>query len=826
MLKYFSLAVAVIAAPAFGQVGNPAVTTGQYNNSRTGANTSEIILNTTNVNQNQFGKLYSLAVDGMVYAQPLYVPGVIINGIPINVVYVATMHNSIYAFNADKPGSAPIWKVSLGTPASATNPNNGCPASDFTGPELGILSTPVIDAANNVIYAVGANPAALPTANTTPYLTFVSADYVHKMHAFDIRTGQERSDSPVSITPSYPGHNGTYDNQGGVEYLTEGTEVQRTSLLLANGTVYAGFGNCGLDNRTWHGWVVGYSTSNLKNMNVLFNSTPNGGEGGIWQSGRGLVSDSNGDVYLATGNATYQGTSTGTATGDQAKSDYPMSVLQLNGSGKVLAAFPPNNYAALNYNDLDFSASGPLLIPGTNSLAAGGKDGVLYLLNTGNLATPLQSFQATGTGPCSYTSNGCLEIRDLDYWNSTLYLWGTGDILKAFTFNNGQFNTTPSAQNSNVPTNPLPAAMAISANSSADGILWAVTPDNTVHAFDAAHIGTELWNSNQNAGRDSLPSYTRFVQPTVANGRVYVATSSNQVAVYGLLSSFTLSSSTLSDSVAQGGSSSFQVSVNASPTFNNAVSFQVSGLPAGAIASFNPSTITGSGTTTVTINAAQTTPTGTYNAILTATGAGTSRTASLALMVVATQSDKTPPEWTSSMNGSSNTMTFSAWDTQSGLKSIQATGVDNATVSIPTFTAGTNGVITFTATEMSWPSYVKFVLTDESGNVTVIDAASVNRIHAKPAPFALQQVKAGEGYVRLVNGTPGIMNLKIEVNSGGKTSARDIGNLKDGEPFQLNLRSLSPSNSNTNTTVTLTPLGKEVGSAWVMFATEAASSAP
>ncbi len=389
MLKYLSLAVAVIAAPAFSQVGNPTIATGQYNNSRTGANTSETILNTTNVNQNQFGKLYSLAVDGMVYAQPLYVPGVIINNSPINVVYVATMHNSIYAFNADKPGSAPIWHVSLGPTASATNPHNGCPAADYTGPEWGILSTPVIDVANNVIYAVGANPRTLPTSQTTPYLTFVSADYVFKMHAFDIRTGAERSDSPVSITPSYPGtnyidqsQNQHYDDQSGVVYLTEGTEAQRTALLLANGTVYAGFGNCGLDNRTWHGWVVGYSTGNLQNMNVLFNSTPNGGEGGIWQSGRGLVSDSSGDVYLATGNSTYQGTSTGTSTGDQTKQDYPMSVLQLSRSGQVMAAFPPPNYAALNYNDLDFSASGPILIPGTSYLAAGGKDGVVYLLDT------------------------------------------------------------------------------------------------------------------------------------------------------------------------------------------------------------------------------------------------------------------------------------------------------------------------------------------------------------------------------------------------------------------------------------------------------------
>src|SRR5205823_14770453 len=161
--------------------------------------------------------------------------------------------------------------------------------------------------------------------------------------------------------------------------------------------VYAGFGNCGPDGDPWHGWVVSYSTANLKNQILVFNSTPNGGQGGIWQSGRGLVADASGSIYFTTGNATVYtpndgGVTTGNSTNDAKLGNYPMRLVKLLSTGQFGGSYPPPNYAALNTNDLDFSSSGPLLIPGANLIVAGGKDGVIYVFNPSNLATPLQSF--------------------------------------------------------------------------------------------------------------------------------------------------------------------------------------------------------------------------------------------------------------------------------------------------------------------------------------------------------------------------------------------------------------------------------------------------
>jgi hypothetical protein len=525
-MKRLLIACAIFADCALAQSGNPAITTGQYNSSRTAANLNETILNPSNVNTSQFGKLFSWPVDGWIFAQPLYVPGVQIRSTSRNVVYVATMHNSVYAFDADSTSGTPLWHVNLGTSVSAPT-SNGCPVSSFTGPELGILSTPVIDPSSNTLYAVAATPSG--------------DGYVHYLHALDITSGQEQPGSPVQIQASVPGTG--YDSQSGTVTLsTTSTDIQRTALLLANGSVYAGFGNCGPDIDPWHGWVVAYSTANLSDQTVVFNSTPNGGQGGIWQSGRGLVVDASGSIYFTTGNATAYTTSdngitTGDSTTDANNGNYPMKLIQLLPTGQFGASYPPANYAALNTYDLDFSSSGPLLIPGTNLLVAGGKDGVIYVFDPSNLAAPLQSFQATGTSTCPYSDDGCDQIHDLAFWNSTLYVWGSNDILRAYTFNasTNQFNTSAVSQNNTYQAGYYAPSMAISANSTQQGILWAVTADSIVHAFNASNLATELWNSSQNASRDGLPSFPKFVEPTVANGRVYVASHSNEVAIYGLL---------------------------------------------------------------------------------------------------------------------------------------------------------------------------------------------------------------------------------------------------------------------------------------------------
>jgi hypothetical protein len=306
--------------------------------------------------------------------------------------------------------------------------------------------------------------------------------------------------------------------------------------------VYAGFGGCGPDNDPWHGWILGYSASNLQKLVVAFNDTPNTGQNpgqaGIWQGGRGPIDDSSGNIYFQTGN------------GDVASSpdSYGESLVKLSPSGVVIDHFTPQNWQALNDYDLDLSSSGPLRIPGTNLIVSGGKEGVIYVFDQNNLRNPVQQFQATT--PCdTLTDNGCYQISGIAYWNGFLYIWGSkalepfGGALVAYQFSGGTFNPTPVAQNtSTVAWYGVP--LAVSANGSSGGILWATTgpppPPGTqsnpmLHAYDATNIATELWNSDQNSARDALPSFVRFAEPLINNGRVYVPTLSNQLVVYGRL---------------------------------------------------------------------------------------------------------------------------------------------------------------------------------------------------------------------------------------------------------------------------------------------------
>lgn len=832
MKSFFAFIFTTVLAFSQTGPGNPTILTGQYSSNRTAANTNEAILTPSNVNAaaNQFGRLNSYTVDGQIYAQPLYVPGVAINGKSTNVVYVATMHNSIYAFDAAKPGDPPLWKASVGASVPAGSGQGGCPVASFTGPELGILSTPVIDTSTKTLYAVAANPGG--------------GGYQHFIHALDLTTGQEKVGSPAQIQASVPGSG--YNSQGGTVSLTPASsEIQRASLLLANGTVYAAFGNCGPDNDPWHGWVIGYNASNLQNRKFVFNSTPNSGQGGIWQSGRGLLSDSVGDIYFATGNTTGSSITTGSGSQDAARGNYGMRLLQLSSAGQFLTSYPPPDptYAGLNNNDLDFSSSGPLLIPGTNLLVAGGKDGVVYTFNTTSFGNPLQSFQATGTGTCSYSSDGCNQIHDVAFWNNHLYVWGSHDVLRSFKFNpsTSKFATTPESQNT-IAVNYRPATLAVSANGTQNGIVWSTTPDNVLHAFDANNVATELWSSTRNASRDGLPSFVRFAEPTIANGRVFVATASNQLAVYGLLSQFTLSTSPSAQSVVQGVSTTFTTSVTAVGGYSGSVSLSASGLPAGTTASFNPPSITGSGSSIATIATSATTPPGTTNVLISANGSGETKTANFALTV--TTPDTTPPTATCctyTVDGNSYVLHYTGQDGQSGMKSIVPVQLVNATASVPPFTAGTTGVINFTATESGFGSYAKFQLTDVAGNSIYIDPMFFNpsRQAGPPIasdllqPFAIKGVcKAGactddtygEGTVTIQNGSPGLKNLRIQINDGLNLKHVEVAGLKDGETRAVDITGQLADSGPT--TVELIPLGKPGGTAIVIFGPGLVTPAP
>jgi len=513
-LLFLALLMLLSAMSAGAQIS---VTTAQYDNARTNGNLGETTLNTSNVNVNHFGKLFTRTLDGYSYTLPLYVPNLKFHGKLHNVVFVATMHDSVYAFDADTASSSqPLWKTSLGTPL-ATH----FPVSPYIQPEIGILSTPVIDPSTNTLYAV----AVTSTDQITPSLS---------LHALDLLTGAEKFNGPVQIQAQVIGATGpvVYDPH---------TIVQRTALLLVGGAVYLGFADA-TPSVAWHGWVMGYSASDLRKQTAVFNTTPNGASGGIWQSGRGLAADANGYIYLMDSDGDYDGSS-----------NFSDAFLKLATPGLTVADwFTPSDFSELNTDDLDLGSSGPILIPGTNHIVGGGKNGMVYLLNSaamGHLQSsssgPLQSFLATAGCSSGVT---CAEIHSTALWNCAgspvLYVWGWNDTLRGYRMANGLFNTQEFAESA--VTSAYPGGgitLSASGCTSGTGIVWSTTsPDNTytyigsdvVRAFDAETL-QELWNSNQNAARDGAGNIAKFMEPMVANGKVYVPTFSKELVVYGLL---------------------------------------------------------------------------------------------------------------------------------------------------------------------------------------------------------------------------------------------------------------------------------------------------
>jgi hypothetical protein len=499
-----------------GQAQTP-VLTAQFNNARTAANLTESVLNLSNVNSSTFGKVLTFNVDGQVYAQPLYVPKLMVNGALHNVLYVATMANTIFAFDADTGEQLHALNPGQAVPAVPENGTPPCPDQTTTGTELGILSTPVIDLASNSLYLVSAAPGN-------------SGTYTHRIYALDITTLGIKS-GPVTIAPSVPG-NGS-DSTGGQVVMNQTRYLQRPGLLLSNGNVYAGFGSCGPDPQPYHGWVVSFATTTLRQTGA-FNTTPNGYQGAIWQSGRGLVGDTNGNVYSMVGNGSFDGVT-----------EFSDTFLKLSPALRVLDWFLPPNRAQLEEYDLDPSSAGPILTPDTNLLVGGGKDGIVYVLNPSNLGHQGAAQSFHGTHACdNATSDGCYQIHSTAYLSGTstpmFYVWGFNDILRSYKWIGGAFQNGPL---NNTGTSYPGAMLAVSSLAGAPettSILWAVErPDagrpGIVHAFDALNVSTELWNSAQNSDRDALGEFSKFGQPVIADGKVFVPTFSNTVVAYGLL---------------------------------------------------------------------------------------------------------------------------------------------------------------------------------------------------------------------------------------------------------------------------------------------------
>ena len=501
------------------------VITQHNDNDRTGANLSETQLTTASVSGQPFGRRFRRHVVGAVYAQPLILPGVVVPSLGTrDVLYVATMHNYVYAFDAvHDTVAAPLWRRSLGPSIRLPDPGIG-PAGyrDISG-EVGVISTPVISTDLGVIYVVAA--------------TMEGGSYRHRLHALDLASGDERLGGPVEVTGSLPG---TGDgNRNGVVPFISNRQIQRAGLLLVNGRIFIAFAAYG-DQRPYHGWVFAYDAGTLQRAG-LYATTLNGQGGGIWQAGQAPASDGSG-VFVMTGNGS---SDPGVNLSCAFIRIDPMAV-------RLDQWFAPANWRELDDEDADLGSGGPLLLPGTDLLAGGGKDGRLFLLRRGQLGNAaddsraVQVFQATAarfTGQPAPFSGGYHHIHGSPvYWQGPMgrwaYLGGEADFLRAFAFTGSSFVTTP-ASTSTIATPPgsMPGAiMSLSANGSApgSGILWASMPvadnanqrvvDGVLYALDASDLTRVLWDSEQNQLRDHVGNFPKFCPPTVSGGRVYLAT--------------------------------------------------------------------------------------------------------------------------------------------------------------------------------------------------------------------------------------------------------------------------------------------------------------
>ncbi|MEA2539182.1 MAG: hypothetical protein QOH35_548 [Acidobacteriaceae bacterium] len=519
----------------------PNVLTWRYDNTHQGQNTRETILTPTNVNTNTFGKLFSHTVDGLVYAQPLYVGNLTLpNQTTHNVIFVATEHDSVYAFDADNNGganSAPLWQVSmLSTAHGAASGATTVPAADVNTrdivPEIGISSTPVIDINTGTIFVVAKSKE--------------NGKYVQRLHALSILDGSDRSSSPTSISASVPGTGS--GSSGGTLSLSTLWQLNRPALGLFNGHVYIAFGAHG-DNGPWHGWVLVYNETTLAQTGAMCTS-PNGYGDAVWGAGAGLPIDTvstNGRAFLATGNGDM--TSYPPLTNNV---DYGESVLRYdlsNGGFAISDAFTAYNQSSLTGSDLDQGAGGVLILPDqpgahAHELVQVGKEARILVMNRDNLGGYAGPSAGRNTNILQDITNALQSDNGLwstpAYWNGNVYMWAENDALKMFPLTNGALANRASSQSS--ATSGFPGATpVVSSNGTQNGIVWTLETDlftsngpSILYAFNATNVGQELYGSNQNPTRDNAGPAVKFAVPMVTNGKVYVG-GGGQVDVYGLL---------------------------------------------------------------------------------------------------------------------------------------------------------------------------------------------------------------------------------------------------------------------------------------------------
>jgi Legume lectin domain/Bacterial Ig-like domain (group 3)/Chitobiase/beta-hexosaminidase C-terminal domain len=512
--------------PVFSQVN---VTTYHYDNARTGQNVQETVLTPSNVNVNQFGKLFTVPVDGYVYAQPLYLSGLSIAGGTHNVLYVATEHDSVYAIDADD--GTVLWHQSFIDPAAGITPvSNATVGCTDLVPEVGITSTPVIDPGSGTIYVL-----AITTEHGTQ---------IHRLHALDVSNGSEKFGGPAQISATV---NGT--GEGGSTIIFNAlTQLQRPGLLLDHGHIIIGWASY-CDNPPYHGWVMSYAAGSLT-QEAVFNASPNGSDAGIWQSGDGIAADPSGNLFLVTGNGTYDGNSNG---------DYGDSILKLSppnaGTFNVSDWFTPHNESTMNTGDADLGAGGVLLLPDLSSSSAHphllvqqGKSGTIYLVDRDNMGQYCAGCSRDPQIVQEIVGASRGVLGSPSYWNGNVY-WGGGreavtDTVKNYTFNaggNGLVSTAATSRSFKT-FRFSTAAPVISSNDNFDGILWILDNGSfqssccqILYAYDATDLRKLLYNSSLAPnGRDTIGGAVKFTAPTVANGKVYVGSRAG-VSAFGII---------------------------------------------------------------------------------------------------------------------------------------------------------------------------------------------------------------------------------------------------------------------------------------------------
>lgn len=512
-------------------IGNPpppppttnSVTTWHNDNARTGQSLNETTLTTTNVNSSTFGMLFVLSTDGAVDAQPLYLPNLTISGTTHNVLFIATEHASVYAFDADT--GTQLWQVSALATGETTSDDRGC--SQVT-PEIGITSTPVID------------PKAGPhgTIYTIAMSKDASGNYHQRLHALDVTTGSEEFSGPKEIQATYPGK-GDNSSNGNVIF-DAGQQIDRPGLLLLNGIVYTSWGShC--DYRPYTGWMIGYNETTLAQVTVL-NVTPNGNEGSFWMAGAGPAADSSGNIFALDANGVFD--TTLNAQGFPNEADYGNAFLKISTTNNKLAVadyFEESNQATENGSDEDLGSGGAMLLPDltdnsgvTHHLAVGaGKDANIYVVDRDSMG----KFSPNANNIYQQISSvlSAAVFSSPAYFNNTVYYGSVSNPIRAFAITNAQLGSSPASKTAHA--FPYPGATpSLSANGTSNAILWAAENTNpaVLHAFDATNLANELYNSNQAAnGRDHFGAGNKFITPTVINGKVYVGTKTG-VGVFGL----------------------------------------------------------------------------------------------------------------------------------------------------------------------------------------------------------------------------------------------------------------------------------------------------